>query len=168
MEPHFPRLKILATLMVLVMSTACGPKVADSPGDVVGTAVAQAAFELMTQTAAASSPTPRPPTDTPTSMWTETATIAPTDTEPPPMPRTVTFANCWLGGPGPSYVLEVHIPVGKAVEIIGIGSIPGWYILRDWKFQRPCWTQASDLNIDPRTDLSVFPVMTPGVPGPGQ
>jgi hypothetical protein len=169
MLQDIPRLlKASASLMLLAASAACAPGGRSVPPEVMETMVAQAAFDLLTQTAAASSPTPPPPTVTPSPMWTDTPQVTPTETEPPPMPRTITYAACWLGGPGPDWALEVNVPNGKGVDMIGVGSVPGWYILRDYKFQRPCWILATDLKIDPRTDLSSLPVMTPGVPGIGE
>jgi len=167
-EPGLRILKVVAGLSLLAASAACAPSGGSLPPGAIDTAVAQAAFDLLTHTAAASSATPLPPSLTPSPMWTDTPQATPTESEPPPMPRTVTFAACWLGGPGPNWPLEVNVPDGKGVEIIGIGNFAGWYILRDYKFQRPCWILATDLNIDPRTDLSGLPVMTPGIPGMGE
>jgi hypothetical protein len=52
--------------------------------------------------------------------------------------------------------------------LLGVGSIDGWYVIRDPYFHRPCWIQQADLKIFPGTDLSTYPVMTPGVPAIGQ
>jgi hypothetical protein len=77
------------------------------------------------------------------------------------------FAGCWFG-PGPTFTLESNIAKGKAVELLGIGSVAGWYIIRNPYFHRPCWIQAIDLKIFPGTDPSTYPVMTPGEPLMGQ
>jgi len=167
MISRFNKLGLLAGIGLLLAGAACAPAPTAQPG-ALETAVAQAAFDLLTQTAAASSPTPLPPTLTPTPMSTDTPAVTPTEAEPPPWPKTVTFAACWLGGPGGDWPLEVNVPEGKDVEMIGMGSVPGWIILRDYKFQRPCWILATDLSIDPRTDLAALPVMTPGMPGIGE
>lgn len=163
MRAQFRRLGPLTGMALILLAGACAPTPAVEPGE-LETAVAQAAFDLLTQTAAAASPTPPPPTLTPTPMATDTPVVTPTEAEPPPWPKTVTFAACWLGGPGNTWPLEVNVPEGKDVEVIGMGSVPGWIILRDYKFQRPCWILESDLSIDPRTDLASLPVMTPGIP----
>jgi hypothetical protein len=82
---------------------------------------------------------------------------------------TVTFASCGLGGPESSgYAHEVNTKQGRAVDVLGRGSIDGYLVIRDWKFQRPCWIKTSDLKIFPGIDWSKYPVMTPGVPGMGQ
>ena len=127
----------------------------------MATAVAQMAIDMLSQTAAAASPTP-------------TATLTPSPTETPPaatatsedagrMPMTLTYAACWFG-PGPSWALESNISKGKGVELLGIGNAPGWYIIRNPYFHQPCWIQAADLKIFEGTDLTQYPVMTPGGP----
>ena len=84
------------------------------------------------------------------------------------MPRTVTFAACYLGGPGSDYELESNINKGKGVDLLGLGNIPGWYVIRNPYFHRPCWILASDLKVFEGTDLTALPVMTPGIPLMGQ
>lgn len=158
--------RVLIGLAALLMSSSCGRDATPST-DSLGTVVAQAAFDLLTQTANAASATPVPPTVTLTPSPSETATIEPTPNEPARRPQTINFAACWFG-PGPSFTHETNIKKGKAVELLGLGNVPGWYIIRDPYFHRPCWIQASDLKIFPGTDLSKYPVMTPGTPLQGQ
>ena len=157
----------LGAVVVALLAGACSPP-ATPQIDVVATAVAQAAFDLLTQTAAAASPTPLPPTATETPLPTETPTLTPTSGEPPRRPQTVNFAACWLGGPGSPSALDSNINKGKAVDLLGLGNTPGWYVIRNQYFHRPCWILASDLKIFPGTDLSTYPVMTPGIPQMGQ
>jgi hypothetical protein len=156
----------VATLLVL-FGAACSPS-ATPPVDAIATTVAQAAFDLLTQTAAAASPTPLPPISTPTALPSETPSLTPTSGEPPRRPQTVNFAACWLGGPGSPNALDSNINKGKAVDLLGLGNAGGWYVIRNPYFHRPCWMLASDLKIFPGTDLSVLPVMTPGIPLMGQ
>ncbi len=159
------RLTLIA-LIVLGLGASCAPRPATpSPSD-FATAVAGAAFTLMTQTAAAFSPTP-PPTETPTPLPTATPTIAVTDTPEHVNPLVLNFTGCYFG-PGGNSTLESNISKGKRVELLGVGSEPGWYIVRNPYFHRPCWIAASDLSIDKGIDLSALPVMTPGAPLPGQ
>jgi hypothetical protein len=164
------RLLLLSILGIspLLMTTACLPKATPSP-DTVATAVAQAAADLLTRTAAASSPTPPPPTFTPTPSPTETPTATPTSSGPPKRPQTtIDYAPCWLGGPGAPWQSETMIAKGKGVELLGLGNVAGWYVIRDPYFHRPCWIQFANLKVFPGTDLSKYPVMTPGVPLAGQ
>jgi hypothetical protein len=162
--------RVALVLGLLVSGTgaaACAPA-PTATVDIMGSAVAEVANSLLTQTAAAASPTPPPSTPTPIASPTEPPTATSTSGDPPRRPQTVTFASCGLGGPEPQYEHETSINKGKGVELLGIGSIQGWYVIRDPYFHRPCWIQATDLKIFPGTDLTSYPVMTPGVPAMGQ
>ncbi len=163
MRLRFWSLKVL-TLAAIVAMSACAPKATPPPVDSVSTVAAALAVMIMTQTAAAVPPTP---TATLTPSATDTAIVTPTSSEPGRDPMTVNFAACYFG-PGPSFTLESNIKKGKAVELLGIGNVPGWYIIRNPYFHRPCWIAAADLKIFEGTDLSQYPVMTPGVPLMGQ
>jgi hypothetical protein len=154
-----PRL-IMFSLVISVMIGACAPAATPTPVDIAGTAV-QLAMEMQTQTAGAYSPTPLPPTVTLTPSFTETPTPAPTSSEPPKRPLTTEFTGCWTG-PGEQYTLISNIDPKKRVEVIGIGSEPGWYVIRNPYFHNPCWIEIAHLKVDPNMDFSVFPVMTPG------
>jgi hypothetical protein len=158
MNPRFMYLIVLPAAAVLLAS--CASQATPPPVDAMGTAVAQAAYALMTQTAAAASPTP-PPTATFTPVPTDTPTLTPTSG--PHRPTVLNNAACWFG-PGPQYPLESHISTGKRVDLLGVGSVSGWYIIMNPYFHKPCWVQAEDLQIEPGTDLSQYPVMTPGAP----
>ncbi len=128
----------------------------------MSTAVAALAITFLTRTAAAASPTP---TVTSTPPPTETATPDFTATPEHRMPITVNFASCFYG-PGPTFTLESNINKGKRVELLGVGSQPGWYIIRNPYFHKPCWIAATDLQIDSGVNLADLPVMTPGAPRP--
>ena len=158
---------LLGTTLLVVIAAACSSPATPSV-DAVATAVAQAAYDLLTQTAAAATPTPLPPTATPTAPPTETPSPTATSSEPPRRPQTANFAACWLGGPGSPSALDSNINKGKAVDLLGLGNVEGWYVIRNPYFHRPCWMLASDLKIFPGTDLSALPVMTPGIPLMGQ
>ena len=147
-------------LVVILIVTACTSKATPPPVDTIGTMAAQFASEMLTQTVAAYSPTP-PPTATFTPAPTDTPTIEPTSSGPPKRPKVMTFAPCWLGGPGPEFPLDSNISEKKNVDILGIGNVPGWYIIRNPYFHNPCWIEAVNLKIDPAMDLSQFPIMTP-------
>lgn len=156
-------LALAAVLMSALWNAGCAAEPTPPPVDAMATAVAEAAHLLLTQTAAAASPTPPPPTVTPAPSPTGTPSPEPTSSEPIRYPALTVFAGCWTG-PGPSYTLISNISKGKRVEIIGIGSVDGWYIIRNPYFHNPCWVEAINLKFDPRFDLSIFPVMTPGGP----
>ena len=167
MNIHLSRLTVVG-LSVILIGTACQSKAATPQVDTMATAVAQAASVLLTQTAAAASPTPLPPTVTLTPSPTATETVTPTLSGPPRRPQTENFAACYLGGPGgKAYQLDSNISKGKGVELLGLGNVPGWYVIRNPYFHRPCWIAQADLKIFPGTDITTYPVMTPGIPPMG-
>jgi len=152
-------------LSVIWVAMACAPKATPTPpiADAVSTAVFQTVYAPLTQTAVAvPSDTLSPPTATVTltPVFTETPTSA-ASRQPLKRPVVLVFAGCWLG-PGPKYTLISNISAKKYVELLGIGNVPGWYIIKNPYFHRPCWMEAVNLKLDPALDLSKYPVMTPG------
>ena len=151
MNFRFFRLMLIGLVMILV-TAACAPQTATPPPvDNLATNVASGVSSVLTLTAGA-------PTPLPSSTPLPPATITPTSTPQPPTVRH--HAACWFG-PGSAYNLESNITKGKQVQILGVGSLPGWYIIRNPYFLQPCWIQAADLNIDPGMDLSQYPIVTP-------
>ncbi len=159
MNLKFLHLTVIS-LAVTLIGTACTPKATSTPVDIMGTAM-QMAMIMLTQTVEAYSPTSPPPSETPTPSFTDTPIVTPTKTAPPKRPGTTEFTGCWTG-PGPTYTLISNIDPKKYVDVIGIGSEPGWYVIRNPYFHNPCWIEIAHLKIDPAMDFSVFPVMTPG------
>jgi len=157
---------VLIGFLALATIVGCTPKTATPPPvDIAGTIAVQLASSMMTQTVAAYSPTPPPATPTlpPTEVAiTDTPEYVATNR---PEVQTEPRASCWKGGP-PSlgYKLDSNISFPKKVDLVGVGSIPGWYIVRNPYFNAPCWISATDLKIFSDIDLSKFPVMTPGTP----
>ena len=152
----------LIFVLTIVVGAACTPKAAPTPEtDSIGTIAAQLAMVMLTQTAGAHSPTPPPPTVTLTPAVTDTPAPPPTSSEKPKRPFVTEFTGCWTG-PGENFTLISNIDPKKYVEIIGIGTEPGWHIIRNPYFHNPCWIQTAYLKIDPNLDLSKLPVMTPG------
>lgn len=158
--------RALAALLVLGIGTACAPRGATPSASDLATSVAVEAFAIMTQKAAAASPTASP-TATETPLPPSTPTANSTSTPAHGNPLVVNFAGCYFG-PGPTFTLESNIAVGKRVELLGVGSQAGWYIIRNPYFHRPCWIEATNLNIDPGINTALLPIMTPGAPLPGK
>ena len=156
------RLASLAVMgfVTIIIPSACAPKSTPTPVDTIGTLALQIAYDMQTQTAAAASPTPLPATATPVPSPTETATLEPTAAGPIKRPITRVFTGCYYG-PGPEFELDSNIEEGRRVEIVGIGSVPGWYVIINPYFHKQCWIEAAALEIDPALDLSALPVMTP-------
>ena len=154
MNFRFLRLTIICCAAILV-NAACAPKATPSPADELATNIARGVSIARTRTAAA-------PTPLPSATSTRTpipATLTPTS-PPVQQPVVVKLAGCWFG-PGPTYNMESSITQGQSVQLLGVGSVPGWYIILNPYFFQPCWIQAANLSIDPRTDLSQLPVVTP-------
>ncbi len=166
MNLHWNQIVVIGA--IAVAGVGCAPKAAAPSADTMATAVAQTALSLVQERAAAASSTPLPTltlTPNPTPAPSET----PTSSGPPRRPQTIADGvECWLGGPGAPYTLETHINHGKAVDILGLGNTPGWYVIRDPYFHRPCWILGTDLKFFQTPDPNQLPVMTPGIPGPGQ
>lgn len=150
---------LFITALVLLFS-ACAPKPSTPTADTVGTAVAETASVILAQTAAAASPTPPPPTATPVPSPTPELPTATATPSGPPIATANKKAACWFG-PGSSYNLESNISKSKKLELLGVGSVQGWYIVKNPYFYQPCWISANDVDIDPSIDLSALPTMTP-------
>ncbi|MBL8101707.1 MAG: hypothetical protein JNM02_04185 [Anaerolineales bacterium] len=148
---------LILTILVTVLA-ACAP--ASTPTeptvDVIGTRAMELAVLMQTQTAMAYSPTP-PPTFTPEP--TATATIEPTPVviEEPMIVNGP--ATCYVKqNPGPGAPFTSNISDGKIVELLAVGSTPGWYKIMDPYFNSPCWVTENNISIDENMDLSVYPV----------
>lgn len=158
--------KIVFVSSAVLIITACAPQAPATPTvDVVGTTSAQLAAEMMTGTAGAVTPTPLLPTETPTPEASNTPDV-PTEKPAISPPRLIANTGCWTG-PGDSYTLisniETRESTGKLqVTILGIGSEPGWYVIRNPYFNNPCWVAAENMEVDPNMDMNQFRMMTPG------
>jgi len=143
-------------LSVLIFLSSCAPKATPtgpSQADQISTRAAELASMMLTQTVAAYSPT-TPPTFTPEP--TASATIEPTPAVINP-PTIKGFAPCYVK-PSTTAVLTSNISDTKKVELLAIGSTPGWYKIKNPYFNSPCWVAAENLVLDPNMDLSTFPI----------
>ncbi len=157
MKKHVPQM-IFLFLIPPIIVTACGPQATPPPTiDVISTIAVQLASQMQTQTAAAYSPTPLPVTDTPIPTATETIIPTPAATS---IPEVIGKSPCYTG-PGDAYTLTSYISNTKKVEILGMGSVPGWYVIKNPYFRSPCWISAEFLKLDPASDFSNLPVITP-------
>lgn len=151
------------TLIASLFLAACGAQTEAVPTvDAIGTLSAELASVMLTQTAMAYSPTPQPPTSTSIPDETETPTPEPASIEPAAtsMPEVIGFSPCYTG-PGEHYALTSNISDTKKVEFMGVGSVPGWYVIENPYFWSPCWIRAENLKIESDVDLSAFPVISP-------
>lgn len=153
------RTRLCIGLAFLLNVTACRPEATPAAVDGAATLAVQLASLMLTQTAVAASPTPLPATATETPSPADTPTTEPTKS-PVKRPAIRAFTGCYYG-PGLEYGLDSNIAENKKVQIVGIGSVPGWYVIINPYFHKQCWVSANDLEIDPNMDLSTLPVMTP-------
>ena len=105
------------------------------------------------------------PTPTIAPAPTESATPIPTATEAPPTatpqnPLVLETTLCWKG-PGDQYEVVSALKKDERVELIGQGSIAGWWIVNNPIYHDPCWAQARDLQIEPGYNTAALPIYTP-------
>lgn len=160
-------LQLGLTMVFSFAMSSCAQKTPATPTvDTVGTLAMSLAAIMQTQTAGAVTPTPIPPTATETPSFTETPAEPPTETPKPEPPYVVKFAGCYKG-PGENYTLISNIDPSirksgkQVVTILGVGSDPGWIVIRNPYFNNPCFIRIENMEIDPQTDLTALPVMTP-------
>lgn len=102
---------------------------------------------------ASAAPTPRPPV-------TATATVE------PKQPVVASLALCWTG-PGPAYVVVSSVKPGTAVDILGVGSKTGWFVIQNPTYHNRCWIEAKNLELDPYFNVAGMTVFNPPpTPGP--
>lgn len=143
----------------LVTLSACSSQADATPTiDVIGTMAYELALSMQTQTAAASSPTPMPVADTPI----PTITLTPKPTTDPTIDHVIVAitAPCYTG-PGNTYQLISNIEAPEAADLLGIGSVEGWYVIRNPYFGSACWIETKFIELVPGMDITLFPTMTP-------
>lgn len=148
-------LMLLCTILCLSLLGCNLPRGTAAP-DLRGTIVASTLGVL--QTSAAATQTAQEARSSPTEPLAPTET--PSSTPTPGNPQVTSDALCWVG-PGNQYEVVSAIRKGTNVELLGKGTIPGWYIVRNPIYRDPCWIQASALRIDPSLDLSGLPSFSP-------
>jgi hypothetical protein len=152
-------IKHALSLFMLFTVAACAPQTAPPPTvDTIGTIAMQLASQMLTETVAAYSPTPPPATETPVPPPTET--VVPTSAATS-IPQVIAQVSPCYTGPGSTYPLSSNISGTKKVEIVGVGSVEGWYIIKNPYFGSNCWISAEHLELDPNSDFSNLPVISP-------
>jgi hypothetical protein len=152
-------------ILLALAATGCSSGTNAMGSDTAATLVAATVFALQTSAAAlqtelAASVELPPATPAPT------ATILPEATPTPQNPLVTQVALCW-GGPGKAYVVISSVAAGTRVEMLGVGSLAGWYVIQNPIYHDRCWIEAKNLQIDPAVDLSKLKVFNPPpTPGP--
>ncbi|MGB7872852.1 MAG: hypothetical protein WBL25_00605 [Anaerolineales bacterium] len=81
-------------------------------------------------------------------------------TSTPQNPLVLETTLCWKG-PGVQYEVVSALKKDERVELIGQGSISGWWIVDNPIYHDPCWAQAKDLLIEPGYNIVTLPIYTP-------
>jgi len=166
MKFQIPKVVLLGLIFTLNM-VACQTQDTPPTVDIAGTLAVQFASTMMAQTVAAYSPTPPPSPTSPPVTDTPIFTATPAEPTKDPTLRIIRIKGlddppACRRGPDESYALISNINTPKDVELLGIGNVPGWYVIKNPYFGAPCWLPETILEIDPALDLSLFPVMAPG------
>ena len=80
-------------------------------------------------------------------------TNSPSPSPTPEKPQVINDTLC-LVGPGEKYEVVSALKRDETVEIIGRGSVDGWLIIRNPRYNDPCWVSARDLKVDASFDLN--------------
>jgi hypothetical protein len=152
-------LLISISLFLAIFLGACNLPVATEetqpPQDTVAT---WAAATLTARAASALVPTGTSvPAENPTPTPTATESL-PTST--PQNPLVLETTLCWKG-PGAQYEVVSALKKDERVELIGQGSIAGWWIVNNPIYHDPCWAQANYLQIEPGYNTAALPIYTP-------
>ena len=159
------RLGFVLTLSLVLILLACNLPAAGtagptpvSPEALAQTAVAATMAVIQAETAAAPTATVSPQGQEPTATPTVAFTFTPFPT--PQNPLVVKDALCWLG-PGPVYEVVSSVKTGTRVELLGRGSVGAWWIIKNPRYNDPCWLQADALQFDAGYDLTNLKVFNP-------
>jgi len=151
---------LLSSLILIFAALACNmgvrkPASTSTNGLPSNTPVISIELSLTeTQSSLSASSTPIPATNT---------SSVPAMTPTPQNPLVTTTAYCWSGPADttPKYELVSSIQAGTRVQLLGKGIVDGWWVVRNPRYNDPCWIQQQYVQIDPAYDLSTlktFPV----------
>jgi len=98
------------------------------------------------------------PTESLTPVLVTDTPSAPTLTPTPQNPLVTTTAYCWSGPTDKTLKYEVvsSIQAGTRVQLLGRGIVDGWWVVRDPRYNDPCWIQQQYVQIDMSYDLSTL------------
>ncbi len=156
---------LAACITVGLAVAACSLPVTTSSPDTAGTMVAATIYVLQTNSAATQTAFVQ---EVPTSAATPvpTVTITPSITPTPQNPVVTKLTLC-LTGPGNAYKVVSSIKPGTRVELLGVGSVAGWFVIQNPTYGQRCWIAAADLRLDPGVNVSALKVFNPPpTPGP--
>ena len=92
------------------------------------------------------------------------ATLAITDTPAPTAtpqnPLVLRDTLCWIG-PGSQYDVVSALQANTRIELIGRGTVTGWWVITNPIYKDACWVQAADVQIEPGFDISHLKIINP-------
>jgi hypothetical protein len=143
---------LLALLACNIGARPPAPKSKDVlPSATAGVSIEPSSTEAQaeTQLPPTESLTPQPVTDTPS---------GPTLTPTPQNPLVTETAYCWSGPTSKTLTYELisSIQAGTRVQLLGRGIEDGWWVVRNPRYNDPCWIQQEYIQIDPGYDLSTL------------
>jgi hypothetical protein len=105
-----------------------------------------------------------PPSATPSPIPLPSPTLPPLPTASRPIVSTT--ALCWTG-PGSAYPVVSSVQAGTQVEVLGVGSKVGWFVIKNPTYGDRCWIEAKALTLDPYFSTAGMEVFNPPpTPGP--
>ena len=98
------------------------------------------------------------PTESSTPIPVTYTASVPTLTPTPQNPLVTTTAYCWSGPTDKTlkYELVSSIQAGTRVQLLGRGIVDGWWVVRNPRYNDPCWIQQQYVQIDLSYDLSTL------------
>ena len=107
---------------------------------------------------------PSSPVELPTLTPGPTDTPAPTPT--PQNPLVLRATLCWIG-PGNQYDVVSALQPQTRIQLIGKGTIDGWWVINNPIYKDACWVQAVDVQIEPGFNTSnLISINPPPTPSP--
>lgn len=99
-------------------------------------------------------------TETPTLTSLPVATDTPMPTATPQNPLVLRDTLCWVG-PGNKYEVVSAIKAETRIELIGRGTVDGWWVIVNPIYKDACWVQSGDVQIEPGFDISKLRLIEP-------
>lgn len=155
---HTRNLFITIGLFLIVLLSSCNlPGNQEENPEIVASQVAETltAFVISNPIPVSTSTPEEVASSTPLATSTE-----PMPTSTPQNPLVLNTILCWKG-PGDPYEVVSALKTGERVELIGEGSIAGWWIVDNPIYHDPCWAQAASIQIEPGYDTASLPLYTP-------
>jgi hypothetical protein len=91
---------------------------------------------------------------------TPAASETPLPTATPQNPLVLRATLCWVG-PGNQYDVVSALQPQTRIQLIGRGTLDGWWVISNPIYKDACWVQAVDVQIEPGFDTSTLKLISP-------